>query len=42
MAVIMRNGHSAEELVDKFVDVLNNNEVKIFLKYIQNIPIGSV
>lgn len=40
MAVIMWNSHSTEELVDKFVDVLNNDEAQIFLKYIQNIPIG--
>ena len=40
MAVIMWNSHSTEELADKFVDVLNNDEAQIFLKYIQNIPIG--
>lgn len=39
-AAIMWNSHSTEELVDKFVDVLNNDEAQIFLKYLQNIPIG--
>ncbi len=40
MAVIMWNSHSSEELVDEFMDVLNNDEAQVFLKYIQNIPIG--
>lgn len=40
MAVIMWNSHSAEELVNEFMDVLNNDEAQVFLKYIHNIPIG--
>lgn len=40
MAVIVWHSHSAEELANEFMDILNDDEAQVFLKYVQNIPIG--
>lgn len=40
MAVIMWDSHSTEELVNEFMEILNNDEAQVFLKFIQNSPVG--
>lgn len=40
MAVLMWNSHSIEDFVDEFADVVNHKESEIFLKFVQEIPVG--
>ena len=40
MAVIMWDSNSVEDLMGEFADVVSSEEAKIFVKYIQNIPVG--
>lgn len=40
MAVVMWNSHSVEDLMNEFADVIKGEESQVFLKYIQNIPVG--
>ena len=40
MAVVMWNSNSVEGLMSEFADVINSEEAQVFLKYIQDIPVG--
>lgn len=40
MAVIMWDNHSVEDLMNEFAEIVNNDEAQVFLKYIQDIPVG--
>lgn len=40
MAVIMWESHSVEDLMEKYAEVINNEEAGIFLKYNYDIPVG--
>lgn len=40
MAVIMWNNHSVTDLEDEFANVIHSEESQVFLKYIQDIPVG--
>lgn len=40
MAVVMWNSHSVEDLMNEFADVIEGEEPQVFLKYIQDIPVG--
>lgn len=40
MAVVMWNNHSVTDLEDEFANVIHSEESQVFLKYIQDIPVG--
>lgn len=40
MANIMWDSHSVKDLIDKFADVVDSERAQVFLKYVQNIPVG--
>lgn len=40
LAVLMWNNHSANDLANKFSEIISKNNAQIFLKYQNDIPIG--
>lgn len=40
MAVILWDSHSVEEMIGEFGNIVNSEKVHVFLKYIQDIPVG--
>lgn len=40
MAVMMWDSNSVEDLMGEFADMVSSEEAKIFVKYIQNTPVG--
>ena len=40
MAVVMWDSNSVEDLMSEFADIINSEESQVFLKYIQDIPVG--
>ena len=40
MAVIMWDSHTVEEMIGEFGDIVNSEKAQVFLKYLQDIPVG--